>query len=548
MTVPYLNMAAPSTDYTPHMTVQNWLTRAAADVEARGLPELRPLLESLAGALTRLREADWNADASADLPPSAAEDEAAGGEGRETQPASPAASVAAPPASTVPSIRTWARRLRAREISARELLAETLAHLERQQPALNAFITVTRDLAEAQAREADEVLARGEAPSLLLGLPLSLKDLIDVAGVPTTAASRLRASSHARADAPVVSRLKAAGAVIVGKCNLHEFAFGTTNEDSAWGPARHPLDPSRSPGGSSGGSAVAVATGASLASIGTDTGGSIRIPSAACGLVGLKPTWGSVPMHGVVPLAASLDHVGPLARSVDDAAIVFDALRGYPHHTEQPIGHDLTPGALRIGVPRAYFFEVLADEVRATIERALTGLREAGATLEVVDLPHAPLIAPVYLATVLAEAAAYHAATLERRPDAYTPPVRLRLEMCRYVTAEDYLRAQAGRRVLRAEVEAALRGRHALLLPPLPIAAPPLGQATVPVGATEDSVRNLTLRLTQLFNLTGHPAVSVPCGTTPAGLPVGAQFVGRLRQTRDLLRVAGCCERVWGAT
>jgi aspartyl-tRNA(Asn)/glutamyl-tRNA(Gln) amidotransferase subunit A len=342
-----------------------------------------------------------------------------------------------------------------------------------------------------------------------------------------------------------VARLQAAGAVIVGKCNLHEFAFGTTNEDSAWGPARHPLDPSRSPGGSSGGSAVAVATGASLASIGTDTGGSIRIPSAACGLVGLKATWGSVPLQGVVPLAASLDHVGPLTRSVDDAAIVFDALRGYPHHTEQPLGHDLAPAALRIGVPRAYFFDVLDDEVRAAIEQAIARLREAGATLETVELPHAPLTAPVYLATVLAEAAAYHAATLERRPDAYTPPVRMRLEMCRYVTGEDYLRAQAGRRVLRAEVEAALRGRHALLLPTLPIVAPPLGQATVRVGSADESVRTVTLRLTQLFNLTGHPAISVPCGTGATGLPVGAQFVGRLRQTRDLLRVAACCENVW---
>ena len=168
------------------------------------------------------------------------------------------------------------------------------------------------------------------------GIPISLKDLIDVKGVPTTAASRVRAGLLATRDAPVTRALRAAGAVIVGKCNLHEFAFGTTNEDSAFGPVRHPLDPTRSPGGSSGGSAAAVLAGMCVASVGTDTGGSIRIPAAACGLVGLKPTFGGVPLDGVVPLAASLDHVGPLARTVDDASIVFDALRGYPHVTDAP--------------------------------------------------------------------------------------------------------------------------------------------------------------------------------------------------------------------
>lgn len=528
------------------MSVQNWLTQALADLDARGLPEVRPLIEGLAQSLARLREADWNeaADADACTLPEVAVDLAGSEETAGHMPASPGAMLPGA-AGGETSIRALARRLRARELSAGELLRETLEAIDRHQPALNAFIHVTRDLAEAQARLADDVLARGEAASLLLGLPVSLKDLIDLEGVPTTAASRVRATVRARADASVTARLKAAGAVLVGKCNLHEFAFGTTNEDSAWGPARHPIDASRSPGGSSGGSAVAVATGGCVASIGTDTGGSIRIPSAACGLVGLKPTWGSVPAQGVVPLAASLDHVGPLARSVDDAAIVLDALRGYPHHTELPIGHDVSPGALRIGVPRAYFFDLLADDVREAFEASLARLRQAGVALEPVTIPHAPLTAPVYLATVLPEAAAYHASTLERRPGDYTRPVRLRLEMCRYVPAEDYLRAQAGRRVLRAEVEAALRGRHALLLPALPIVAPPLGQAMVRVGRGEENVRNVTLRLTQLFNLTGHPAVSVPCGLTPAGLPVGAQLVGRLHQTRDLLRVAACCEQVW---
>ena len=428
-------------------------------------------------------------------------------------------------------------------MSATDLLQEALAAIDRDSESLGAFITVTRDLAQSQARAADQAIAAGETTPLL-GLPISLKDLIDVEGVPTTAASRVRAGVVARRDATVTARLKAAGAVILGKCNLHEFAFGTTSEDSAWGPARHPLDPARSPGGSSGGSAAAVRSGMGVASVGTDTGGSIRIPAAACGLVGLKPTAGSVPMDGVVPLAASLDHVGPIARSVDDASVLFDVLRGYPHITEHPVGDDVDLASLRIGVPRRYFLDALDDSVREVFEAALRRVREAGAHVDEVVIPHATLVAAVYLATVLPEAAACHARTLDSRPDDYTRPVRVRLEMSRYVPAEDYLRAQAGRAVLRAEVDAALAGRHALLLPTLPIVAPVIGEPTVRVGATTESVRNITLRLTQTFNLTGHPAISVPCGASAAGLPVGAQLVGRCRQTRDLLRVAGACERV----
>jgi aspartyl-tRNA(Asn)/glutamyl-tRNA(Gln) amidotransferase subunit A len=306
------------------------------------------------------------------------------------------------------------------------------------------------------------------------------------------------------------------------------------------------MDPARSPGGSSGGSAAGVLAGMSVASIGTDTGGSIRIPAAACGLVGLKPTFGGVPTDGVVPLGTSLDHVGPITRTVDDASILFDVLRGYPHVTDAPIGRDLPPRAIRVGVPRAYFLDILEDGVRAAFEAATDALRATGVVVDEVTIPHASLTAPVYLATVLAEAARYHAATLDARPSDYTPPVRIRLEMSRYVLAEDYLRAQAGRDVLRAEVDAALAGRHALLLPTLPIVAPRLGQSTVRLGAATESVRNVTLRLTQLFDVTGHPAISLPCGHGDAGLPVGAQLVGHHRQTRELLRAAGVCERIWG--
>jgi aspartyl-tRNA(Asn)/glutamyl-tRNA(Gln) amidotransferase subunit A len=346
----------------------------------------------------------------------------------------------------------------------------------------------------------------------------------------------------AHRDAAVVAALREAGAVFVGKTNLHEFAFGTTSEDSAFGPVRHPLDPSRSPGGSSGGSAAAVLDGMSFASIGTDTGGSVRIPSAACGLVGLKPSLGEISVDGVVPLSTTMDHVGPLCRSVEDAGAVYDVLRGA---APAPLGSGDVRG-LRVGVLRGYFTALLDPQVAATFEAACARLADAGAELENVELVHAGDIAAVYLHIVLAEAAAYHAKTLESRGDDYTPNVRIRIEMGRYILAEDYVRALRGREVLVKEVDAALNGRDVLLLPSLAVPATKLGAATVRIGALEEPVRNVMLRLTQLFNVTGHPAITVPCGKTIESLPVGAQLVGALGRTRPLLEVAASAERYLG--
>jgi aspartyl-tRNA(Asn)/glutamyl-tRNA(Gln) amidotransferase subunit A len=229
---------------------------------------------------------------------------------------------------TAATIGALSPRLASGELTSERLTEDALATIATLQPQLNAFITVTADEALAGARAADKDIAGGRYRGPLHGIPISLKDLVDMAGVPTTAASRLREGRVAVRDAPVVSHLRAAGAVFVGKTNLHEFAFGTTNEDSGWGAARHPRDPSRSPGGSSGGSAISVATGMAIASVGTDTGGSVRIPAAACGVVGLKPGWGEIAADGVVPLSRQLDHVGPLARSVDDAALMYRVMRG----------------------------------------------------------------------------------------------------------------------------------------------------------------------------------------------------------------------------
>jgi aspartyl-tRNA(Asn)/glutamyl-tRNA(Gln) amidotransferase subunit A len=423
---------------------------------------------------------------------------------------------------------------RARQLTALAV-TERCLHAIAEHRSLNAFITVLDENARRQARQADEEMAAGRYRGPLHGVPMSLKDLIDLEGTPTTAASRVRAGHRATSDAVVVTRLRDAGAVFIGKTNLHEFALGTTNEDSAFGPARHPLDPSRSPGGSSGGSAVSVLAGMAYASIGSDTGGSIRIPASACGLVGLKPTLGEIPTAGVVPLSETLDHIGPICRSVGDAAIVYAVLAG----ASMPLPAPETNGRrLRLGVIRGYFTELLDPDVEACIGQTHVRLREAGAELRDVSVAHSSTIADTYTAIVLSEAAVHHATTLERCAADYTPNVRLRLESGRQMLAGDYVRALAARHVLTHEVDEALAGLDGLLLPSLPIPAPTIGQSTVRLGGSDEQIRSVTLRLTQLFNLTGHPAISMPCGRTPAGLPVGLQVVGHRGRTAALLGLA----------
>jgi aspartyl-tRNA(Asn)/glutamyl-tRNA(Gln) amidotransferase subunit A len=438
------------------------------------------------------------------------------------------------------TIAELSRAIAARTVTSLSITEQCLARIRERDTTINAFIAVLADQARAQAEAADREIASGRYRGPLHGVPVSLKDLIDVEGTPTTAASRVRAGHTAARDAAVVTRLRAAGAVIIGKTNLHEFAFGTTNEDSAYGPAHHPLDPSRSPGGSSGGSAASVLAGMAFASIGTDTGGSIRIPAAACGLVGLKPGFGEVPTDGVFPLSATLDHTGPICRSVQDTAILHRVLTESPEKTARSRPASLE--GMRFGVLRSYFTTALDAEVAAAFESACARLSDAGAVLEDVSIAHAGDIAPVYLHIVLSEAAAYHAKTLESRADDYTPNVRVRLEMGRYILAEDYVRALRGRDVLREEVDAALEGRAALLLPSLPIPAPKLGATTVRLAGTDEPVRNVMLRLTQLFNISGHPAISLPLSSRAQGLPTSLQLVGTRGQTGELIDVASAVE------
>jgi aspartyl-tRNA(Asn)/glutamyl-tRNA(Gln) amidotransferase subunit A len=441
------------------------------------------------------------------------------------------------------TIAEVARALKERSSTAEAITERCLERIAERDTSINAFVTVLADQARQQAREADREIASGNWRGPLHGVPLSLKDIFDLRGMATTAASRVRANHVAQRDATVVRRLRDAGAVIVGKTNLHEFALGTTNEDSAFGPVRHPLDASRSPGGSSGGSAASVLADMACASIGTDTGGSIRIPAAVCGLVGLKPALQDIPTDGVVPLSGTMDHVGPICRNVEDAAIVYAALRGEP---ASPPSAARDTRRVRLGVLRGYFTSLLDPQVAHAFEHTCARLSDAGVALEDVDIAHVGDIAPIYLHIVLAEAFAYHAMTLDSRPDDYTPNVRIRLEMGRYILAQDYVRAMRGRELLIREVDVALEGRDGLLLPTVAVPATKLGAATVRVGAAEEPVRNITLRLTQLFNITGHPAITIPCGKTMEGLPVGAQLVGPARQTADLLSLAAALEPHFG--
>lgn len=421
--------------------------------------------------------------------------------------------------------------------SAEARVAETLERIAALNPALNAFITVMAAEALAQARVLDEELRHGHSRGLLHGLVVSLKDVIDVEGFPTTAGSRLREGDRAAADAPLVTRLREAGAIIIGKCNLHELALGTTSEESAFGPVRNPRDPSRSPGGSSGGSAAAVAAGLGWASIGTDTGGSTRIPAAACGIVGLKPGCGEIPTTGIVPVSPSLDEVGLLTRTVTDAATLYQALtRSVP----RPWSTSLRGVAL--GRLSGHFLERLDGSVRACFTEALARLEGGGASIVDVAIRHASAIPSTYVCIVLPELAAYHARTLADSPEKYSDAARTRLRWGLRIPADDYAQAQRDRVTLRAEVDATLAGCTALVLPTLPIPAPKVGCELVTIDGVAQPLNPLMLRLTQLFNLTGHPAISIPCGNTREGWPCGLQLITRRQETDRLLSLALSCE------
>ncbi len=442
------------------------------------------------------------------------------------------------------TISRLAPLLQGRKLSPLELTRWVHARIERLQPQINAYITLTSELALRRARQAEKEIVRGAYRGPLHGIPVSLKDLFHTRGIRTTAGSRILRRFVPSEDAAVVRQLLDAGAILVGKTNLHEFAYGATNVNIHYGAVRNPWDLRCMSGGSSGGSAAAVATAMSLASLGTDTGGSIRIPAAACGCVGLKPTWGRVPLEGVIPLAATLDHVGPLCRCVEDAALVLSVIAG-PDAARAISSRSLRRGCrgARIGVPTRYFFERLQGAVRTTVFAAISRLEELGCEIHSVTLDLMKETSRLAGVITVAEALAHHKHWIETRARDYDPAILRRMQVEKDMKAVEYVQAQERRREYTAAFERAMAGVDVIAAPTLPVAAPQLDESEVAVGRSREDVRVALLRLTRPGNLTGLPAISLPCGFTPDGLPVGLQLIGKRWQESTLLRIAYAYEQ-----
>ena len=451
-----------------------------------------------------------------------------------------------------PSIAQTAEAIRSGLITPSELVAETLERIDALDHNIQAFVTVMRDQAYEDAERLEREQRTGLYRSPLHGIPIAIKDIIAVKGVRTTAGSKVLADHISQEDATVVEQLRKNGAIIIGKTNTHEFAYGTYTPST-----RNPWDQARIPGGSSGGSAAAVAAGMCPGAIGSDTGGSIRIPAACCGVTGLKATYGRVSCHGVIPLSWSLDHVGPLGRSAEDCAILFDAIAGYdprdPYSVSGPPGRATTmliagpegygtPSlqGLKLGVPQTAFVDPLDPEIRAAWHAALLVLQEAGAEIITVELPHATM--DTYRTIQMPEASLAHMQRgwLSDHLDDYTEVTRQRLLQGQQITAVEYLQAQHQRRIFSTRLGSVLQQVNALVLPTLPIPPIPVEQAhqEISIDGVGENATVALLRLTMPFNLAGLPAVSFPCGFTANGLPIGLQVAGKSFEESTVLRIA----------
>jgi aspartyl-tRNA(Asn)/glutamyl-tRNA(Gln) amidotransferase subunit A len=442
--------------------------------------------------------------------------------------------------------------LQRRALSPVELVDATLQRIEKIDPQLGSFITVTAESARAAAHVAEQEIGRGAWRGPLHGVPVGLKDLYATAGVLTTNGARICRDAVPREDATVTARLKEAGAVIIGKNNMHEFAMGSTTNNPHFGPCRNPWNLQHIPGGSSGGSGAAVAAGLCFASMGSDTGGSIRSPACQCGVVGLKPTYGLVSRHGVFPLSWSLDHAGPLTRTVKDTAIVLQAIAG--HDARDPSSARMSPPdyvasldgdlrGLRVGVPKQYFFDRSTEEVEAVVRRAIDVLGTLGATIVEVSLPHVESGIPAGMTIISVEAAQIHATWLRSRPDDYGADVRPRFQMGALFRGVDYVRAQRIRALIQREVQEVMAGVDVLVSPTNAIPAPRIDESMITVRGREVWVMSLMPSLTIPHNLTGNPALTVPCGVASNGLPLGLQIVGRPFEETTVLRTGHAYER-----
>lgn len=450
------------------------------------------------------------------------------------------------------TLSSAAKLVRSKQVSPLELTKATLERIHAINERMGVFISITADHALSLAKEAEDALIRGVHLGPLHGVPVSLKDIFDTKGILTTAGSRVFRDRIPTEDSTVAGRLNSAGAILVGKTNMHEFAFGVTSENPHYGTVRNPWNEHRISGGSSGGSATSVALSASLGSVGSDTGGSIRIPAALSGAVGLKPTYGRVSVAGVIPLSWSLDHIGPITKTVEDAALMLEVIAGSdrkdPYSSKIPTENyrNLIEGGMsdiRIGLPLNNFYQHLDAEVDIALRRALSSFEKMGADLIEVDFPNARFQRAIFANIATPEAFSYHEQTLNSKPNLYGEDVRTRIEAGRLMLSTDFVRAQRARSILRNEVIKVLETVDLLITPTTPISAPQIGKTAITLGDRSESIVDVLTRNTRLFNLTGLPAISVPCGFTSDNLPIGLQIIGRPFKETSVLKAAYAFEQ-----
>ena len=454
------------------------------------------------------------------------------------------------------TISELAPKIRAREVSPVEVTEAALARADRLQPQLNSFITLLHDQARSQAKEQEEALARGDYKGPLQGIPIGIKDNISTAGIRTTVGSKVLADHVPEEDARVVTLCKEAGAIILGKENLEEFAAGATSNNPHYGPVHNPWKLDHIPGGSSGGSAANVVSCVTFASLGTDLGGSVRLPGTFCGVVGLKQTFGRVSQRGLLVTSFNGDHIGPLTRSVWDSALVLQAIAGPdprdPSTVPVPVP-DYTASleiglrGLKMGIPTNHYFDLVEPEVEAEVRRAISALEELGAELKEVTIPSMEYFGAMRIISIV-DSLVTHEPYIQTHREDYGPDTLYRTLAGQFVLGRDYVKAMKVQRIIKEDYARVLREVDFLVTPTAPLVAPPIAAPIVTLGGNDYRVRgpggSMISRNTSPCNATGLPAITVPCGFSQSGLPIGLQLMGRPFDEQTLFRVAHTYEAV----
>jgi aspartyl-tRNA(Asn)/glutamyl-tRNA(Gln) amidotransferase subunit A len=435
-------------------------------------------------------------------------------------------------------ITSLSKKLGDGEISPTQLVGIFADRINRYNDGSKAFISLDLDNANQRAESMEKDAAENQA---LYGIPYACKDLFDVKGQITTGGSKVLHDNVAEQDAIVIARLNTAGAIFLGKNNLHEFAYGATGENRLYGTAPNPYDPTRLAGGSSSGSAAAVGFGLCAAALGTDTGGSVRAPAALCGLVGFKPTYGRISTEGVIPYSWTLDHVGTITRTAADASILFGVLAD--SHRQADTNSATGLDGLKIGIPETFFYQQADSEILDCVDRLMTFLKDSGARLTKVPMPSMEYTRTVSLTVQMPEALSYHNRYLESRGDLYSPDFRAGLALAQCLLAEQYVRAKRFIETYRRDTNAGFKDVDVLLTPATPAIAPAIGSTEVTTDGHSEPAGNAITRYTSFFNMTGHPAITFPCGMHSEGLPIAAQLVGRHFDDEKLINLTICIER-----